>query len=62
MSQSKSLTQQKAKSWELRAVVSLARVNQKQNKQQEALNLLAQIYDTFTEAFNTVDLRKRKIC
>jgi len=52
--------QQKAKSWELRAVVSLARVYQKQNKQQEALNLLAQIYDTFTEGFNTVDLREAK--
>ena len=51
---------QKAKSWELRAVTSLARLYQNQNKQEEARSLLTQIYDRFTEGFDTVDLREAK--
>jgi predicted ATPase len=51
---------QKAKSWELRAVTSLARLYQSQNKQEEARGLLTQIYDRFTEGFDTVDLREAK--
>jgi DNA-binding winged helix-turn-helix (wHTH) protein/tetratricopeptide (TPR) repeat protein len=52
--------QQKAKSWELRAVTSLARVYQNQGKREEARALLTQIYDRFTEGFDTVDLREAK--
>jgi len=52
--------QQKAKSWELRAVMSLARLYQNQSKQEEARALLAQIYNRFTEGFDTVDLREAK--
>jgi predicted ATPase len=52
--------QQKAKTWELRAVTSLARVYQTQGKREEARGLLTQIYDTFTEGFDTVDLREAK--
>jgi predicted ATPase/DNA-binding winged helix-turn-helix (wHTH) protein len=52
--------QQKAKSWELRAVMSLARLYQNQGKQEEARGLLAQIYDRFTEGFDTLDLREAK--
>ena len=52
--------QQKANSWELRAVMSLARLYQSQGKQKEALSLLTQIYDRFTEGFDTVDLRQAK--
>jgi DNA-binding winged helix-turn-helix (wHTH) protein/predicted ATPase len=51
---------QGAKSLELRAVMSLARLYQKQSKQQQARGLLAQIYDRFTEGFDTVDLREAK--
>ena len=51
---------QKAKSLELRAVKSLARLNQKQGKREEARSLLARIYDSFTEGFETVDLREAK--
>jgi len=52
--------QQKAKAWELRAVMSLARLYQKQGKEEDARGLLAQIYDTFTEGFDTTDLREAK--
>jgi len=51
---------QKAKSLELRAVMSLARLNQKQGKREEARSLLAGIYDSFAEGFETVDLREAK--
>jgi DNA-binding winged helix-turn-helix (wHTH) protein/predicted ATPase len=51
---------QKAKSWELRAVMSLARLYQIRGKQKEARDLLAQVYDRFTEGFDTVDLREAK--
>ncbi len=52
--------QQKAKSLELRAVMSLARLYRKQGQQEEARSLLRQIYDRFTEGFATVDLREAK--
>ncbi|PYS27218.1 MAG: hypothetical protein DMG11_17130 [Acidobacteria bacterium] len=51
---------QKAKSLELRAVMSVARLYQNQGKREEARDLLAQIYDTFTEGFGTADLREAK--
>jgi len=52
--------QQKAKSWELRAAMSLARLHQHQGKKEVARSLLAQIYDRFTEGFDTMDLREAK--
>jgi len=52
--------QQKAKSWELRAGMSLARLYQNQNKRAEAHGLLEPIYDKFTEGFDTADLREAK--
>jgi len=51
---------QKAKSLELRSVMSLARLYQNQGKQQEARGLLSQIYNSFTEGFDTADLREAK--
>jgi len=52
--------QQQAKSWELRAVMSLARLYQNQGKREEARTLLTQIYLWFTEGFDTKDLRDAK--
>jgi predicted ATPase len=49
--------QQSAKSLELRATVSLARLLQRQGKGQEARQRLAEIYDWFTEGFETPDLQ-----
>ncbi len=43
--------QQEAKSWELRAATSLARLWQQQGKKEEARQLLAEIYGWFTEGF-----------
>jgi class 3 adenylate cyclase/predicted ATPase len=51
---------QQAKSWELRAAMSLARLLSDQGKRQTAHDLLAPIYDWFTEGFDTSDLRKAK--
>ena len=51
---------QQAKSWELRAAMSLARLWQGQGKHAEARELLAPIYDWFTEGFDTVDLREAR--
>ena len=51
---------QSAKSWELRAATSLARPWQSQGKTQEAHDLLAPIYDWFTEGFDTADLKDAK--
>ena len=47
---------QSAKSWELRAATSLARLWQSQGKRQEAYDLLAPVYGWFTEGFDTADL------
>jgi predicted ATPase len=52
--------QQSAKSLELRAVMSLSRLWQQQGKLEEARKLLAEIYDWFTEGFDTVDLQEAK--
>jgi predicted ATPase len=48
---------QQAKSWELRAAMSLARLWQCQGKRAEACGLLAEIYGWFTEGFETADLQ-----
>jgi predicted ATPase len=51
---------QQAKSWELRAVMSLSRLWQNQGKKDEARQLLAEIYGWFTEGFDTKDLQEAK--
>ncbi len=51
---------QQAKSFELRAALSLSRLWQQQGKRQEAHDLLAPIYHWFTEGFDTADLREAK--
>jgi predicted ATPase len=51
---------QHAKSLELRAATSLARLWQQQGKRQEAHNLLAPVYGWFTEGFDTADLKDAK--
>jgi predicted ATPase len=52
--------QQQAKSWELRAAISLARLWRDQGKVQQARELLAPVYGWFTEGFDTRDLREAK--
>jgi predicted ATPase len=52
--------QQQARSWELRAATSLARLWQSQDKRQAAYDLLAPVYDWFTEGFDTADLKEAK--
>jgi len=47
---------QDAKSWELRAATSLARLRQSQGKKKKAHDLLAPVYNWFTEGFDTKDL------
>jgi class 3 adenylate cyclase/predicted ATPase len=49
--------QQHAKSWELRAAMSMARLWRDQGKVQQARELLASVYDWFTEGFDTLDLK-----
>jgi len=51
---------QQAKSLELRAVMSLSRLWQQQGKKDEARHLLAEIYNWFTEGFDTADLQEAK--
>ena len=51
---------QSAKSWELRATTSLSRLLAKQGKRDEARTILADIYNWFTEGFNTADLKDAK--
>jgi hypothetical protein len=48
---------QNAKSWELRAATSLARLRRQQGRPQEAAALLAPVYGWFTEGFDTADLK-----
>jgi predicted ATPase len=48
---------QSAKSWELRATTSLARLLAKQGHRDEARAMLAEIYNWFTEGFDTADLK-----
>ena len=52
--------QQQAKSWELRAAMSLARLWRDQRKLQQARELLAPVYGWFTEGFDTRDLKEAK--
>jgi predicted ATPase len=52
--------QQQAKSWELRAAMSMARLWRDQGKVQQARELLAPVYGWFTEGFDTLDLNKAK--
>ena len=54
------IQQQQAKSWELRAVMSLSRLWQKQGKKKEARQMLAEIYGWFTEGFDTKDLQEAR--
>ncbi len=51
---------QHAKAWELRAAMSLSRLWQRHDKPDEARQLLAEIYDRFTEGFDTADLQEAK--
>jgi DNA-binding winged helix-turn-helix (wHTH) protein/predicted ATPase len=51
---------QGAKSWELRAATSLARLWRDQGKYSQARDLLTPVYDWFTEGFDTLDLREAK--
>ena len=51
---------QQAKSWELRAAMSMARLWRDQGKRDEAHDLLAPIYGWFTEGFDTRDLKEAK--
>ena len=51
---------QQAKSLELRATTSLARLLEKQGKRDEARTVLAEVYDWFTEGFDTADLKDAK--
>jgi predicted ATPase len=52
--------EQQAKSWELRAAMSMARLWRDQGKPKEARELLAPVYGWFTEGFDTVDLKEAK--
>ena len=52
---------QSAKSLELRAVMSLARLWQQQGKKEEARRMLAEIYGWFTEGFDTTDLKEASV-
>ena len=52
--------QQEAKSWELRASMSMARLWRDQGKRDEARDLLAPVYGWFTEGFDTLDLKEAK--
>jgi predicted ATPase len=52
--------QQQAKSWELRAAMSMARLWRDQGKPNEARELLAPVYGWFTEGFDTLDLKEAR--
>src|SRR5215471_3605370 len=52
---------QKAKYWELRATMSLARVWQQQGKGAEARQMLSGNYNWFTEGFDTADLKEARM-
>jgi predicted ATPase len=51
---------QQAKSWELRAATSIARLWRDQGRSDEARELLAPVYEWFTEGFDTSDLKQAK--
>jgi predicted ATPase len=49
-----------AKAWELRATTSLARLMRDTNRRDEARNMLGEVYNWFTEGFDTADLKDAK--
>jgi predicted ATPase len=51
---------QRAKTWELRATMSLARLLAKQGQRDQARTMLSEIYSWFTEGFDTTDLKEAK--
>ena len=51
---------QQAKSWELRAAMSMARLWRDQGRPKEARDLLAPVYGWFTQGFDTRDLKQAK--
>jgi hypothetical protein len=53
--------QQQAKSWELRAAISMARLWRDQGKRNEARELLARVYAWFTEGFDTRYLKEARV-
>jgi class 3 adenylate cyclase/predicted ATPase len=53
--------QQQARSWELRAAMSMARLWRDQDKREDARELLAPVYGWFTEGFDTLDLKEAKV-
>ena len=53
---------QSARTWELSAATSLARLWRDQGKSQQARELLAPVYGWFTEGFDTLDLKEAKAC
>jgi adenylate cyclase len=53
--------QQGARSWELRATMSLCRLWQAQGKKEAARQMLSEIYGWFTEGFDTVDLKEAQV-
>jgi predicted ATPase len=52
---------QQAKSWELRAAMSMARLWRNQGRPQQARELLAPVHGWFTEGFDTLDLKEAKV-
>ena len=52
--------QQEARSFELKAVMSLSRLWEQQGKKEQARQMLAEIYGWFTEGFDTADLKEAK--
>jgi class 3 adenylate cyclase/predicted ATPase len=52
--------ERQAKSWELRAAMSMARLKRGQGKRDEGRDLLAPVYGWFTEGFDTLDLKEAK--
>jgi predicted ATPase len=52
--------EQRARSWELRAATSMARLWREQGKRRQARDLLVPIYGWFTEGFDTLDLKGAK--
>ena len=51
---------QQARSWELRAATSMARLWRDQGRRQQARDLLAPVHGWFTEGFDTADLKEAK--
>ena len=52
--------EQEAKLWELRAIMSLAKLRRDQGRRAEARGLLAPVYGWFTEGFDTPDLKQAR--